>query len=109
MLPALFVSHGAPTFPLRGAPARTLLKQLAGELAGRPRAILVVSAHSETDRPSVTVSAVNETTHDFFGVPEAFHRIRYPAPGSPWLADRVAALLGAGLERDAQRGLDYGA
>jgi len=109
MLPALFVSHGAPTFPLTDAPARTFLEQLAGELAGRPRAILVVSAHWETARPSVTVSAVNETIHDFFGFPEALYRIRYPAPGSPWLADRVEHLLGAGVGRDTDRGLDHGA
>jgi len=109
MLPALFVSHGAPTFPLTDAPARTFMQQLPDQLAERPRAILVVSAHWETDRPSVTVSAVNETIHDFFGFPEALYQIYYPAPGSPWLADRVAQLLGAGVERDAQRGLDHGA
>jgi len=48
MLPALFVSHGAPTFPLTDAPARLFLEQLGAELPERPRAILVISAHWET-------------------------------------------------------------
>lgn len=109
MLPALFVSHGAPTFPLTDAPARTFLEQLAGELGERPRAILVVSAHWETTRPVATASAINETIHDFFGFPEALYKIRYPAPGAPWLVDRVAELLGSAVERDAGRGLDHGA
>lgn len=109
MLPALFVSHGAPTFPLTDAPARTFLEQLADELGERPRAILVVSAHWETASPMVTASAVNETIHDFFGFPEALYKIRYPAPGAPWLAKRVAELLGDAVEQDAGRGLDHGA
>jgi len=48
MLPALFVSHGAPTFPLTDAPARHFLEGLARNLGERPKAILMVSAHWET-------------------------------------------------------------
>lgn len=112
MLPALFVSHGAPTFPLTDAPARTFLERLAAQLPGRPRAILAVSAHWETATPQVTASAVNATIHDFHGFPKELYDIRYPAPGSAWLADRVAALIEAGggaVTRDPARGLDHGA
>ena len=111
-LPALFVSHGAPTFPLTDAPARHFLESLADRLPARPRAILVVSAHWETERPAVSAVAVNDTIHDFYGFPRELYAIRYPAPGSAELARRVAALLGgAGLEtdRDTGRGLDHGA
>jgi len=109
MLPALFVSHGAPTFPLTDAPARAFLEGLAEQLPERPRAILAVSAHWETASPAVTTAAVNETIHDFFGFPEALYNIRYPAPGSAWLGERVAALLGGEVQRDPARGLDHGA
>jgi 4,5-DOPA dioxygenase extradiol len=112
MLPALFVSHGAPTFPLTDAPARAFLEQLANQLPGRPRAILVVSAHWETTTPHVTARGVNATIHDFHGFPKELYDIRYPAPGSTWLADRVASLIeGAGgtVTRDPARGLDHGA
>lgn len=112
MLPAIFVSHGAPTFPLTDAPARAFLEGLADRLPERPRAILAVSAHWETGTPAVTTAAVNGTIHDFFGFPAELYRIRYPAPGSAWLGDRVAALLagdGNSVAHDPARGLDHGA
>ena len=111
MLPAIFVSHGAPTLPLDDCPARDFLKGL-GAAIERPRAILLVSAHWETAAPTVNRVAVNETIHDFHGFPEALYRIRYPAPGSAALADRVARLVkeaGLACEEDGSRGLDHGA
>jgi 4,5-DOPA dioxygenase extradiol len=112
MLPSLFVSHGAPTFPLTDAPARAFLEGLAERLPERPRAILVVSAHWETEAPRVTSSDVNATIHDFFGFPKELYEIRYPAPGLAWLAQRVASLIegsGGKVARDPVRGLDHGA
>lgn len=111
MLPTLFVSHGAPTLPLTDAPARGFLERLAGQLPERPRAVLAVSAHWETERPAVTTAAINDTLHDFYGFPKALHEIRYPAPGSAWLVERVAQLLAGegGVTRDPARGLDHGA
>jgi 4,5-DOPA dioxygenase extradiol len=112
MLPALFVSHGAPTLPLTDTPVRTFLKGLAESLAERPKAILAVSAHWETERPAVNAVAVNETIHDFYGFPRALYELRYPAPGSEELAGRVQALLAEGgldTDVDPRRGLDHGA
>lgn len=112
MLPTLFVSHGAPTFPLTDAPARSFLEGLAPHLGLRPSAILVVSAHWEADVPSINVPTVNDTIHDFYGFPRPLYEMRYPAPGAPALADRVAILLkdaGVPLVRDPERGLDHGA
>lgn len=110
MLPAVFLSHGAPTLVLTEAPARTFLQALGPSL-GRPAAILAVSAHWETEHPAVTAVATNRTLHDFAGFPEELYRLTYPAPGSPALAQSVAeALAGAGLpcRIDRQRGLDHG-
>ncbi|SHM43354.1 4,5-DOPA dioxygenase extradiol [Sphingobium sp. YR657] len=112
MLPSLFVSHGAPTFPLTDAPARTFLEGYAARLPQPPRAILVISAHWETATPTINMPAINSTIHDFHGFPAELYRIRYPAPGSAWLADRVTELLssdGTKLVRDKERGLDHGA
>lgn len=110
-MPSLFVSHGAPTLPLETSPARSFLAGL-GAAIGRPRAILAVSAHWETDRPAVSAAARPETIHDFYGFPEALYRLRYPAPGAPQLAERVAGLLreeGMPVDIDPARGLDHGA
>lgn len=112
MLPALFVSHGAPTFPLTEAPARFFLEGLAARLPERPSAVLVVSAHWETAAPSVTTSAMNATIHDFHGFPDELYQIQYNAPGAAWLAEQVAELIeatGTKVARDSQRGLDHGA
>lgn len=111
-LPTLFVSHGAPTLPLTDAPARRFLETLGDALPYRPRAVLAVSAHWETTVPTVNAVARNDTIHDFFGFPEALYAIRYPAAGSPSLADEVAGLLteaGFACDLDRTRGLDHGA
>lgn len=111
MLPTLFLSHGAPTLVLDHVPARDFLVRL-GDSMPRPDAILMVSAHWETEIPAVTAVAVNETIHDFSGFPPPLYDLRYPAPGSAALAGRVVDLLaGAGLpsRSDSRRGLDHGA
>ena len=110
-LPALFVSPGAPTMIIEPAPAREFLAGF-GAAVGRPDAVLVLSAHWDTSAPAVSMAERPETIHDFFGFPQALYRLRYPAPGAPALAQRVAALLHeAGFEvaRDPVRGLDHGA
>lgn len=111
-LPSLFVSHGAPSLALYDSPARRFLQTLGAQLPEQPKAILVVSAHWETRIPAVTRVARNTTIHDFGGFEPELYAMRYPAPGSPPLADRVSDLLAAaGLpcEQDLARGLDHGA
>jgi 4,5-DOPA dioxygenase extradiol len=110
-MPVLYVSHGAPTLPLESSAAHDFLTGL-GAATGRPRAILVVSAHWETDRPAVSAAPQPETIYDFHGFPRALYRLSYPAPGAPQFAARVAELLaGQGMpaQLDPQRGLDHGA
>lgn len=115
MLPSLFVSHGAPTLSLEDAPARRFLETLGPEIDrryGRPKSILIASAHWETPAPVVNDAAVQPTIHDFYGFPRALYEMRYPAPGSAALAERVSGLLtGAGFRTDIDpaRGLDHGA
>jgi 4,5-DOPA dioxygenase extradiol len=106
MLPALFVSHGAPSLPFDEVPARDFLRGLGREL-GKPRAILIASAHWDTEAPQTNSAAVNDTIHDFSGFPRALYDIRYPAPGDLLLAREVTALTGGKV--DGHRGLDHGA
>ncbi|MCG5240024.1 dioxygenase family protein [Azospirillum doebereinerae] len=107
VFPSVFVSHGAPTLTMeRNSAARAFLATLGARL-GRPSAVLAVSAHWNTRQPAVSGAAAPETVHDFHGFPEELYRLRYPAPGAPALADRVAALTGAVI--DPAQGLDHGA
>lgn len=111
MIPSIFVSHGSPMLALTPSTAREFLAGL-GDTMPRPRAILVVSAHWETERPMVNAVATNQTIHDFFGFPKALFELVYPAPGDAGLAQRIADRLGeAGFPTgiDQARGLDHGA
>lgn len=105
-MPTIFVSHGAPTLILEEKPARAFLASLGSQLP-RPKAIIAVSAHWDTDVPAVSLARKPETIHDFYGFPEALYRLHYDAPGAPELAERVARLTGAA--HDPRRGLDHGA
>ncbi len=109
--PALFISHGAPTLAIDGSAAHAFLKDY-GRALGRPRAIVVLSAHYESPVLSVTSGRRPVTIHDFGGFPQVLHEMHYPAPGHPELADEIVALFAshgitAGL--DPLRGLDHGA
>lgn len=110
-MPTLYLSHGAP--PLADDTRWT--RELADWSGGltRPSAILVVSAHWE-DAP-LTVGATADgvpLTYDFWGFPQRYYGVTYPAPGAPTLAERVRDLVtgpGETLHQDPDRGLDHGA
>lgn len=109
MLPAIFVSHGAPTLPFDDVPARNFLRGLGKEL-GRPKAIVVVSAHWDTDTPETNAPLANDTIHDFRGFPRQLYELKYPAPSDGLLARETSGLLGRlGARTDTRRGLDHGA
>jgi 4,5-DOPA dioxygenase extradiol len=111
-LPTLFVSHGAPTLPIEpGVAAREFLSGL-GTRYPDITAVLCISAHWNTPRPSVNAVMHLATIHDFYGFPRNLYGIRYPAPGSPELAQRVAGLVavaGIPCDTDTGRGFDHGA
>lgn len=108
---SLFVSHGAPNLLLHNSAARDFLSDYGREL-GRPAAILVASAHWETDAPQVSAATQPETIHDFRGFERELHDMTYPAPGAPEVADAVKRRLDtAGIPASVHptRGLDHGA
>jgi 4,5-DOPA dioxygenase extradiol len=102
--PAIFFGHGSPMNALGGPHADAW--RAMGEAIGKPKGVVMVSAHWETDGVGVTAQAWPETIHDFGGFPAELHAMQYPAPGSPSLAARVAELTGAAPTD--QWGLDHG-
>lgn len=77
-----------------------------GEAVGKPKGVVMISAHWETGGLGVTAQTTPETIHDFGGFPAELHAMQYPAPGSPELAARVSQLTGA--IPTTQWGLDHG-
>ncbi len=102
--PAIFFGHGSPMNALGGPFADTW--RALGEAVGKPKGVVMISAHWETDGPAVTAQSNPETIHDFGGFPDELHAMQYPAPGSPELAARVSDLTGA--SPTSQWGLDHG-
>ncbi len=117
-LPTYFISHGGGPWPyvpeMREGYERLAasLRAIPSQLGRRPAAILMVSAHWETEGSFGVMShPAPAMLYDYRGFPPHTYRIQYPAPGSPALADRVAQLLvGAGLSAhlDPDRGFDHG-
>lgn len=110
-MPVLFISHGSPMLAVEHNSWTQAWADCVRDLP-KPRAIVMISAHWESQIPLLTGSAHPETIHDFGGFPEALYQIRYPAPGAPELAEKLKQQLGQhGLvaEIDGQRGLDHGA
>ncbi|AEI78796.1 catalytic subunit of aromatic ring-opening dioxygenase [Cupriavidus necator N-1] len=117
MLPSLYISHGSPMLAIDPGPTGAAFDALGGQLrARRPRAVLVISAHWIYSTLAVTSRERQEAWHDFGGFPRELYALRYDAPGSPALAERVKALVeaaavpGAGfVGQDDERPLDHGA
>jgi 4,5-DOPA dioxygenase extradiol len=110
-LPSVFISHGSPMHALQAGPAGAAWAAL-GRRLGKPKAIVIASAHWETNLPMLTGSEKPETIHDFYNFPEALYKLRYPVPGSPDVAKRAQSLLkaaGFAAGIDGTRGLDHGA
>jgi 4,5-DOPA dioxygenase extradiol len=108
MMPAVFAGHGSPMYAIEENEFYKRLYEVARQFP-KPKAVLCISAHWETDGVFLTGSDQPETIHDFGGFPKALFDVRYPAPGDPALARRAATLLSkAGARVDAERGLDHG-
>ncbi|WP_415773773.1 DODA-type extradiol aromatic ring-opening family dioxygenase [Pseudomonas sp. LB3P38] len=110
MFPSLYISHGSPMLALEPGASGPALARLAAELP-KPKAIVIVSAHWESNELLVSGNPQPETWHDFGGFPQALFDVQYPAPGNPQLAAEVVELLKAnGLPAaiDAKRPFDHG-
>ena len=113
-LPSLFLSHGSPMIALEPRAAGAFMQRLGPAIAaafGRPRAILVASAHTLTREPVLLAARQHQAVYDFGGFVPRLNRLRYDAPGAPELATRVAALLqaaGIPVHRVDEGGLDHG-
>jgi 4,5-DOPA dioxygenase extradiol len=109
LMPALFVGHGNPMNAIEDN-AFSQAWQKVGKSLPRPSSILCISAHWETPGVQLTAMANPRTIHDFYGFPSELYKMRYPAPGSPTLANLVSKTIkGSPVALDFDWGFDHGA
>jgi 4,5-DOPA dioxygenase extradiol len=107
-MPAVFLGHGSPMNTLANNEYTEAWSKL-GAAMPRPSAILAVSAHWYLPGTAVTAMQTPRTIHDFGGFPQALFDFRYPATGSPALAQRVREILAPlAVRADEEWGLDHG-
>ncbi|HEV7606815.1 MAG TPA: class III extradiol ring-cleavage dioxygenase [Steroidobacteraceae bacterium] len=118
-LPVYFISHGGGPWSFMDDPSRRAYAKLEAALAGmprqiavRPKAVLMISAHWEEDEFTLTSGAKPPMIYDYGGFPDFTYHIRYDAPGDPLLAARAKTLIetaGMPARLDEARGFDHGA
>ena len=109
-MPVLFLGHGSPMNGIEDNEfVRAFKKQ--GQQLDKPNAIIVVSAHWETNGTFVTAMQNPRTIHDFGGFPKELYEVQYPAPGHPELAKEISEIVNptGTVQLDDKWGLDHGA
>ncbi|MBK8698938.1 MAG: 4,5-DOPA dioxygenase extradiol [Saprospiraceae bacterium] len=108
LMPVLFIGHGSPMNGIEDNPISKSWKNL-GETIPQPGMVLVVSAHWLTKGSHVTAMEKPRTIYDFGGFPDELYQVKYPAPGSPKMADEVKnAITTTPVGLDHEWGLDHG-
>jgi 4,5-DOPA dioxygenase extradiol len=107
-MPVLFIGHGTPMNAIDDNEFSRGWRK-AAKVLPKPKAILCISAHWETEGTQVTGMGQPRTIHDFGGFPRELYEVQYPAPGSSWLARETKnALKKTEVILDVDWGLDHG-
>lgn len=107
-MPVLFIGHGNPMNAINDNEFVTGWKTAAKNLP-KPKAILCISAHWETNGTFVTAMKSPRTIHDFGGFPKELFETKYPAPGSPEFAlETKNTIKKTTVGLDEKWGLDHG-
>jgi 4,5-DOPA dioxygenase extradiol len=110
MIPAMFLCHGSPFLAVQENEYSQFLNGLGKKY--KPKAIVIFSAHWESDVLSLTYTDdVLDTVYDYYGFPPEFYEVKYPAKGSKVVAEMVEdrfRIAGIATKREEVRGLDHG-
>ncbi|WP_417335883.1 4,5-DOPA dioxygenase extradiol [Halobacteriovorax marinus] len=107
-MPTLFIGHGSPMNAIENNDFTQSLQRL-GKSLPKPKAILMISAHWETNGSWLTGMEKPKTIHDFHGFPKELFDVQYPALGAPQIALNVAKTVKEPIIGiDNKWGLDHG-
>lgn len=104
--PAIFIGHGSPLNAIEENEYNRTWHHI-GESIPKPKAIISISSHWQTEKTAITGDLHPQTIHDFWGFPQELFNVEYRAHGSPELVERVKQILPE-LEIDFKWGLDHG-
>jgi 4,5-DOPA dioxygenase extradiol len=106
--PVLFIGHGSPMNALaHNEYSRTLYTLGERLLKNPPKAILMISAHWETDRATYFTADTNpKQIYDMYGFPDELYELKYHPVGYPQMFDKN---LDLGIRPSENNwGLDHG-
>ncbi len=106
-MPVVFIGHGSPMNIIADNAFTDSLKLLAQDIP-RPRSILAVSAHWETDSSLVQTHMHPKTIHDFFGFPEELYKTGFKTVGAPELAEKIVSSDSSHFSGSEDWGIDHG-
>lgn len=108
IMPVLFVGHGNPMNAIQDNEITHGWQKVSSSIP-KPKAILCISAHWETNGMFVTAAQNPKTIHDFYGFPKELFDVEYPAPGNPELASETISMLQPNIAKpDLKWGIDHG-
>ena len=108
-MPALYIGHGAPML-LDDPLWSSQLRDIAGKIE-KPQAIVMVSAHWESEPITLSNPAANSPlVYDFSGFDKKFYEMTYNSPDATEISELVASMMpDTEPVYQSNRGLDHGA
>ncbi len=116
--PVIYLPHGGgPCFFMDWNPADmwdnmgAYLRSIPALLPEKPKALLIISAHWETEGFTVQAKPSPDLLFDYYGFPDHTYELKWPAQGSPELAKWVEQLCmdaGIPVAEDNSRDFDHG-
>lgn len=110
-MPSVFLGHGSPMLALDDNDVTHTLNAIGQRIIsdyGRPKALLMVSAHWYKNRTLIQRTDQPEQIYDMYGFPPALYEVKYPVRGCAELSDAVLGIKALGAEVDNTWGIDHG-
>jgi len=108
-MPVLFIGHGSPMNAILDNSYTEAIRK-STENIPKPDAILVISAHWETDGTFITAADSPKQIYDFYGFPQELYNLKYNPIGAKKYAQMVVEqLMDSDVKLTDTWGLDHGA
>jgi len=108
-MPVLFIGHGSPMNAVLNNSYTEAISKSTQNIP-KPEAILVVSAHWETNGTFITASNTPKQIYDFYGFPAELYNLKYNPTGAKKYAEMAAQeLADSKVILTEKWGLDHGA